>query len=92
MLTYKILQSLLPLAQESEGKKVLEVTKETASYVLLLPGKILDISALNTAHKFRGRGNKDGAVAARRDLEEAGLGSVIEDKATRGTNKVQQIF
>ena len=30
----------------------------------------------------------DGAVAARRDLEEAGLGSVIEDKATRGTNKV----
>ena len=47
----------------------------------------LENSPLNTAHKFRGRGNKDGAVAAIRDLEEAGLGSVIEYKATRGTKK-----
>ena len=55
---------------------------------LLLPGKVLDISALNTSHKFRGRGNKEGAVAAIHELQAAGLGTVKEERATRGTTKV----
>ena len=59
----------------------------TAAYVLLLPGPVLDISALNTAHKFRERGNKEGAVAAIKKLEAAGLGMVKEERATRGTAK-----
>lgn len=63
----------------------------TAGYVLLLPGKVLDISALNTSHKFRGRGNKEGAVAAINELETAGLGVVKEERATRGTTKVHYV-
>ena len=64
-------------------------TTETASFILLLPGKLLDISALNTSHKFRNHGNKEGAVAAIKELEAAGLGVVKEEKATRGTSKVK---
>ena len=55
----------------------------TAAYVLLLPGKVLSISTLNTSHKFRGRGNKEGAVAAIQELEAVGLGNVKEEGYTR---------
>ena len=48
----------------------------------------MDISDLNKNHKFRGRGNKDGAVAAIMELEKEGLGVVKEERATRGTSKV----
>lgn len=65
-----------------------ELCTETAAYVLLLPGKLLDISSLNSSHKFRGRGNKEGAVAAIKELEAAGLGVVKEERSTRGTSKV----
>ena len=58
--------------------------------MLLLPGKVLDISALNTSHKFRGEGNK-GAVAAINELETADLGVVKEERATRGTTKVHYV-
>ena len=75
------------LAQEQQNPTSDQMTG-TASYVLLLPGPVLDISALNTAHKFRGRGNKEGAVAAIKELEAAGLGVVKEERATRGTAKV----
>ena len=60
----------------------------TAGFMLLLPGKVLDISSLNSSHKFRGRGNKEGAVAAIKELESAGLGVVQENTATRGTKMV----
>ena len=60
-----------------------EVTK-TATYVLTLPGKVLDISELNSKHKFRKYGNKPRAVAAIKQLEGKGLGEVIEKKCTRG--------
>lgn len=58
---------------------------DTASFMLTLPGKILDISALNSQHKFRDRGKKQGAVDAIEHLEEAGLGIVHRERATRGT-------
>ena len=58
---------------------------DTASFILTLPGKILDISALNSQHKFRDRGKKQGAVDAIEHLEEAGLGIVHRERATRGT-------
>ena len=53
--------------------------------MLTLSGKILDISALNSQHKFRDRGKKQGAVDAIEHLEEAGLGIVHRERATRGT-------
>ena len=43
------------------------------AYCLLLPGKKLHLSALLTAKRFRGKGNKDSAVEAFRELEKAGL-------------------
>lgn len=46
----------------------------------------------HTSHqekKFReNRGNKDGAVAGFRLLQESGLGEIVEKKAQRGTSKV----
>ena len=39
---------------------------ENAAYCLKLPGRILDLSTLLAAKKFRGRGNKDGALKAMR--------------------------
>ena len=59
-----------------------------AAYCLLLPGKVLHISALLAAKRFRDRGNKDGAVKAIRVLQSAGLGEVCEAKPQRGTNVV----
>ena len=56
--------------------------------MLTLPGKILDISALNNQHKFRDRGKKQGAVDAIEHLQETGLGVVHKERATRGTSLV----
>ena len=50
--------------------------RSTAAFMLTLPGKVLDISALNSQHKFRHRGKKQGAVVAIEHLEEFGLGVV----------------
>lgn len=63
-----------------------------ASYMLTLPGKVLDISVLNTSRKFREFGNKDGAVAAIKLLQESGIGVVHTEKATSGTSKVIYMF
>lgn len=60
----------------------------TAAFILTLPGKVLDISALNSQHKFRDRGKKQGAVDAIEYLEEAGLGIIHKERATRGTAMV----
>ena len=59
-----------------------------AAYCLLLPGKILHISALLSAKRFRDKGNKDGAVRGIKTLEAAGLGEIIEKKPLRGTSLV----
>ena len=60
-------------------------THATAGFILTLPGKVLDISTLNSQHKFHDRGKKQGAVDAILHLEEAGLGVVHKECATRGT-------
>ena len=59
-----------------------------AAYCLLIPGRMLHISVLLTATKFRDKGNKDGAVRAIRLLESAGLGEVEEIKPQRGATMV----
>ena len=50
----------------------------TAAFTLLLPGKTLYLSKLLALKKFRNKGNKDGAVRAFYNLEEDGLGKVLE--------------
>ena len=67
-------------------------TLSTAAFTLLLPGRVLDISALNSQHKFRDRGKKQGAVEAIEHLEEAGLGVVQKERATRGTAMVSTLY
>ena len=62
----------------------------TASFCLLLPGKTLNLSNLLAQKKFRGRGNKDGALAAFRELEEAGLGTLLSTHSDRGAKEVRQ--
>ena len=60
-----------------------------AAYSLLLPGQVLNLTTLNTMRKFRDRGNKAGATAAWKVLEEKGLGKLIQSKARRGTDMVR---
>lgn len=59
-----------------------------ASFCLQLPGKQLNLSALLAKKKFRGKGNKDAAVAAFQELEKVGLGELISEGSSRGTSKV----
>ncbi len=54
-------------------------------FCLLLPGKVLHISALLAANRLYDKGNKDGAVKAIKMLELASLGTVKEFKPPRGT-------
>lgn len=68
------------------------LANNNASYSLLLPGKILNLTILNNLRKFRDRGNKQGAKQAWKLLDEAGLGTLIESKARRGTDKANFIF
>ena len=61
----------------------------TAAYCLTLPGKVLYLSPLLSAKKFRNRGNKDGAVRAFLQLEEEGLGTTYIIGGTKqGGNQV----
>ena len=63
-------------------------TASNESYVLSLPGRILDVSALvNKKKKFRSRGGRDGALEAMRKLEEDGLGN-LHVKKSKGSVKV----
>ena len=59
-----------------------------AAFCLLLPGKVLNLSALLQAKKFRGKGNKEGAVAALEELHKAGLGKLISADSRRGASSV----
>lgn len=55
------------------------------AYALLLPGATLNLSSLLMRKKFMGKGNKEGAVEAFKELQKAGLGQLLEVKAQRGT-------
>jgi len=73
-------------AQEDPGPGLED--RSVATYCLLLPGKVLHLSALLAAKRFRDKGNKEGAVRAMKVLQEAGLGEVMECKPARGTAMV----
>lgn len=56
-------------------------------FTLLLPGKVINISAVCKAKKFKDRGNKPVAIEACRRLEK-GLGTLHELGSSRGTPMV----
>jgi len=59
----------------------------TAGYCLTLPGRKLYLTPLLGMKKFRKHGNKDG-VAAFYQLEEDGLGRLLELQGSKGTTTV----
>ena len=61
-------------------------------YTLLQPGEKLDISALVKAKKYKGRGNKAGAVEACKELQEKGFGKLLELGSSRGTSMVNTCY
>ena len=61
--------------------------KSNEGLCLTLPGNELDLSALLKDKKFRGRGNKEGALQVMRILEEDELGK-LEEKQTKGSVEV----
>ena len=66
-----------------------DATAQTnATFSLLLPGSILDLTALNQQRKFRDKGNKYGAKLGWQLLQQSGLGELQETKARRGTDMV----
>ena len=64
----------------------------SAAVSLILPGKVLCMSALIQLKKFRNCGNKVGGLKGWRKLENEGLGHIEEKKAMRGTDKVCMVY
>ena len=60
---------------------------ENTSFALLLPGRVLHLSALIVARKFRDRGNKAGALEAMQHPEDCGMGKLLSENSNRGTDK-----
>ena len=77
-------------SQEGDTGEKLTFQKN-ATYSLLLPGNILNLTVLNSLRKFRDKGNKAGAVSAWKLLDEAGIGKLVESKARRGTDMVRML-
>ena len=69
-----------------------ESIKNTAQYTILLPGKALHLSALNTARKFRNKGNKEGGLQAFQLLEKEGLGKIESYTIPGQKTKVQMSY
>ena len=81
----------LPAVAAPVGNSSAQQDHSVAAYCLLLPGKTLHLSTLLTAKRFRDKENKKGTVRAFRLLQEAGLGSVIENKSSRGASMVRMV-
>ena len=62
-------------------------TKESsnAAFCLFLSGRILYLTPLLAQKKFRKRGNKEGALIAFCQLEEDGLGKLLEVTGSKGS-------
>lgn len=65
-----------------------EQAQGNATLSLVIPGKVLYLSALLNKRKFRKKGDKDGALAGLRVLEKANLGKVESTNPKRGTSAV----
>ena len=64
--------------------------KTTEAFCLTLPGAHLDLSVLLKEKKFRGKGNKEGALQAMRNLQENGLRQLKEKENNSDKNKTDK--
>ncbi len=62
--------------------------RSNATFSLLLPGKILNLTVISQLKKFRGRGNKPVAKECWKMLHDGGLGTLRENKARHGMDLV----
>ena len=85
----KFCPSLTGVNAESKTARITQSGgRSNEGLCLTLPGSQLDLSVLLKEKKFRGRGNKEGALQALRNLDDDGLGK-LEEKQTKGSMKVQ---
>ena len=68
------------------------LAQSIATFSLLLPGGVLDLTTLNNQRKFRDKGNKTGAKLGWDLLQQCGLGKLKEKKARRWTDIVTHII
>ena len=66
--------------------------RRNASFALLLPGKVLHLSALIVTWKFRDRGNKAGALEAMQLLDDCGMEKLRSVNSVRGTDKASVMY
>jgi len=64
------------LALSPQGPRQACDDESNASYVLTLPGSVMDLTALLNKKKFRGRGNKEGAIRVFHLLQQDKLGQL----------------
>lgn len=74
-------------AMVSAPRRVLDISTE--ALLLTHPGKVLDLTKINKAKKFRNHGDIHGGLAAMQNLEKAGLGKLAPNKS-RGSVKVNR--
>lgn len=74
-------------ADNEDGRMSTPLTDDAknAAYCLNLPGGTLYLTPLLAAKKFRGRGNKDGAIRAFQLLEKDGLGKTFVFGSAKGS-------
>lgn len=63
-----------------------------ATYTLLQPGKILDLSSILKNKKYQNRGHKEGAVKAMKKLEADGLGTLKKKELHCGAAAVSHMY
>lgn len=68
------------------------LAQSNATFSLLLPGNILDLTALNNQCKFRDKGNKAGAKLGWDLLQQCSLGELKQKKARHGTDMVKHKY
>ena len=75
------------MAEPSECVASSSSTKlnKCTSHTLLIDGKLLDLTALGYAKKFRDHGYTKGGLAAFQEIERAGLGIISEKKVNNST-------
>ena len=89
---YNVTLNLFSGSAPTTSSSLRPKSSSNESFVLLLPGRQLDVSSLvNKRKKFRNRGGRDGALLAMKKLEENGLGKLVV-KQSKGSVKVSVKF
>ena len=89
ILNYKshVLTFTFFIAVSPQGTRQACDDESNAAFVLTLPGKVMDLTSLLNNKKFRGRGNKKGAIRVFQLLQNDDLGN-LETRRGRSHSKV----